>query len=144
MILKAAMFAPSARNTQAWQFVVINDHEKLKALSQIHPYGKMLKSAALAILVCGDMKKDKTLSYLIQNCSAATQNILLAANELSIGSVWLGIQPREDRIRNMMKFFNLPQHIVPISLISLGYPKEEPKQVNRFDASCIHYNGWTY
>jgi len=141
-ILKAAMYAPSARNSQAWHFVLEEERERLIQLAGIHPYGKMLDSAGAAILVCGDKKIDESLLYLVQNCAAATQNALLAAHELGLGAVWLGIQPREQRVQSMKEFFNLPDHIVPISLIAVGYPVQQPASVERFKPDRIQYGKW--
>ncbi|MFC1733621.1 nitroreductase family protein [candidate division KSB1 bacterium] len=141
-LLEAAMHAPSARNLQPWQFIVINEREKLDDLSEIHPYGKMLKEATLTILVCGDRNLESNDAYLLQNCVASTQNILLAAHDLGLGAVWLGVYPREQRINDIRKYFNLPDHILPISLISLGYPAETKEIPERFRKERVHYNGW--
>ena len=141
-LLKAGMYAPSARNVQPWYFVYTDKRDKLDELSEIHPYAKMLKEASLAILVCGDLEIEKTFSYIIQDCSAATQNILLAATDIGLGSVWLGIQPREDRIQNMKSYFNLPDHIIPVSLIAIGYPDEIKPTPERFIKERVKYNNW--
>lgn len=142
LILRAGMYAPSARNTQPWHFIVTDQRPQLDQLADIHPYGKMLKTATAAILVCGDTDIEKSLIYLVQDCSAATQNMLLAAHNVGLGSVWLGIQPRKKRIDAMRNFFNLPESIVPISLIALGIPDEKKRFPERFDSGRIHYNGW--
>jgi nitroreductase len=142
LLIKAAMYAPSARNTRPWHFIVVNERSQLDSLSEIHPYARMLKTATLAILVCGDTTLESSLEYLIQNCSAATQNILLAATSIGLGSVWLGIQPREARIRAMIDYFKLPPNILPITLIAIGYPDEEKSEIKRFDSNRIKYNGW--
>jgi len=141
-ILKAAMYAPSARNYQPWQFIVINERNKLDELSEIHPYGKMLKEATLAILVCGDRKLEPNDAYLCQNCAAATQNILLAAHDLGLGSVWLGVYPREQRMNDISRYLKLPEHILPVSLVSMGYPAEGKEIPKRFKEERVHYNGW--
>jgi nitroreductase len=106
-ILEAGMYAPSARNTRAWQFVVIENREKLDHLSQLHPYAKMLHQAPLAILVCGDRHLEKEEGYLTINCAAATQNILLAAYESGLGSVWLGVYPRTERMNKIAGYIKL-------------------------------------
>ncbi len=139
-ILEAAQYAPTARNQQPWHFVYTQSHNDLQALSELHPYGKMLANASLAILVCGDLKKDPTESYLIQNCAAATQNILLAAHSINLGAVWLGVHPREKRMQAMIDFFELPAHIIPISLVSIGYPDELPAHPERFNANLVSKN----
>ena len=142
LLVKAAMFAPSARNMQPWQFLVIDEREKLNALSRIHPYGKMLKESALAILICGDKRIEPHEGYLCLNCAAATQNILLAAHDLGLGSVWLGVYPRPERIQGIHSYFELPGYILPISLISLGYPAEEKENPERYKKERLHFNGW--
>lgn len=138
-ILKAAMFAPSARNTQPWYFIVTKERKRLDELAKLHPYAKMLNSATLAILVCGSLQIEPSENYLFQNCSAATQNILLAAHELGLGAVWLGIQPRKDRINKMIDFFHLPDYIIPISLIGIGHPNEIKEAPDRFKQERILY-----
>ncbi|NTW33233.1 MAG: nitroreductase family protein [Bacteroidetes bacterium] len=139
-LLKAAMYAPNANDTQAWQFIVINDRNILDAITKIHPYAKMLEKAPLAILVCGDKRLEKTEAYLNTNCSAATQNLLLAAYSLDLGSVWLGIYPREPRMKGLSELLNLPENLVPISLVAIGYPAEKTAIPERFKQEKIHYN----
>lgn len=141
-ILNAGMCAPSARNNQPWQFIVCQNPETLNVLSERHPYGKMLKEASLAILVCGDKSIDETESYLLQNCSAATQNILLAAHAVELGAVWLGIHPREERIQMCKEIFELPDFIMPVALISIGIPDEEKPKNSRFDEAKVKWEKW--
>jgi nitroreductase len=141
-LLKAAMYAPSARNTQSWQFIVVTERKILNEIKQLHPYAQMLAEAPLAILVCGDKTLEPNEGYLNTNCSAATQNILLASNDLGLGSVWLGIYPREERMKAMANLFKLPENIVPISLIALGYSKEAVTKPERFLPERIHNNKW--
>lgn len=136
-LLKAGMYAPTARNSRAWQFVVIQNREILDHLSQLHPYGKMLHQAPFAIVVCGDRNVDKEEGYLSINCAAATQNILLAAHELGLGSVWLGLYPRTDRMKDISEFLELPDHLMPVSLISLGFPAEQRPFPERFEIEKI-------
>lgn len=142
MLLKSAQYAPTARNLQPWHFIVFREKENLIQLASIHPHGKMLVEAGLAILVCGNKHIDETESYLIQNCSAATQNILLAAHALGLGAVWLGVHPRPDRMKGIIDFLSLPEHIVPISLISIGWPNEKPSQPVRFNPEKVSYEKW--
>jgi nitroreductase len=141
-LLNAAMMAPSARNTQSWQFVVIKSRSLLDKLSEIHPYAKMLKEAPLAILVCGDKSLEENDYYQCINCSAATQNILLAAHDLGVGSVWLGVYPRAERIEPIKELLNMPEGILPISLIALGYADEVKVKPERFVKEKVHYEGW--
>jgi nitroreductase len=141
-ILKAAMYAPSAMNYQAWQFVVINDKQKLDGILKVIPHAEMLKSSQAAILICGDMKLDNNIDYLQQNCSAATQNLMLATYALGLGSCWIGVYPVKEIIYGLQKMFNLPDTLLPISLVSLGYPAENPVADERFKMEKVHFNQW--
>lgn len=141
-ILKAAMFAPSARNLRPWHFIVVDDRSILEKMAGVHPYAKMLLEAPCAVVVCADESIQENAGYWAQDCSAALQNILLAAHSLGIGSVWLGVHPREDRTKGISELFGLPEKIKPLGIVSLGYPAEKPEQPNRFDPSRIHLNMW--
>jgi nitroreductase len=141
-LLEAAMYAPSGGNAQPWDFVVIRDKEKLLRITDVHPYSHPLKEANLAIVVCGNMKKEKFPGLWIQDCSAATQNILLAATDLGIGSVWLGIYPEEDRVNGLKDIIEAPDHIIPFSVVSLGYPDEKKKTPERFSQMNVHMEKW--
>jgi nitroreductase len=141
-ILKAAMYAPSAMNLQAWQFIVIDDKEILVDTIKSIPYAEMLRQSGAAIIVCGDSSVEKNESWLLQNCSAAIQNILLSSHGLGIGSCWIAIHGMEDVYKNIKAQFALPENIVPVSLISLGYPDEEVKTEERFKQDKIHHNKW--
>lgn len=141
-ILKAAMYAPSAMNLQPWHFVVIDDRDVLIETIKSISYAEMLKQSAAAILVCGDSLIEKNESWLLQNCSASIQNILLSAHGLGIGSCWIAIHGMDDVYKNIKTQFNLPENIVPVSLISLGYPDEVVKPEERFIQDKIHFNKW--
>jgi nitroreductase len=141
-LLNAAMSAPSAGNQQPWHFVIMDDKNIFKELPKFHPSSEMLMDAQKAILVCGDLKLDKHKDMWIQDCSAATQNILLAARAIGLGSCWLGVYPREQRIQNLRNLLNIPKNVIPFSIISLGYPAEKQKEVNRYKDSRIHINKW--
>jgi len=142
MILKAAMHAPSARNRQPWHFIIISDRQILKKLAEVSPSWKMLEEAANAIVVCGDLELEDAESFIIQDCSAATQNILLAAHELGLGSVWLGVHPREDRLEPLRKILKIPGHILPVSMVSIGKPDEYREQPDRYNIERIHQDNW--
>lgn len=141
-IIASAMQAPSARNLQAWHFVVSQNRLQLNQLSAIHPYGKMLSLAGCAILVCGDLSVEPEIGYNAVNCGAAIQNILLTAHNEGLGAVWLGVYPRQSRILDMASFFDLPGNIIPIGLVSIGWPNESLAPVNRFDPAKIHFEKW--
>ncbi len=141
-ILEAAMFAPSARNLRPWHFIVVDDRSILEKMAEVHPYAKMLLDAPCAIVVCADEKVQENSGYWAQDCSAALQNILLAAHSLGIGSVWLGVHPREERTVGIVKLFGLPEKIKPLGIVSLGYPAEKPSNPQRFETEKIHINKW--
>jgi len=141
-LLEAAVSAPSAGNQQPWHFVILDDKITFQDILTFHPNAKMLKEAQKAILVCGDLSLEKFKGYWLLDCAAATQNILLAAHAKEVGSCWLGIYPREDRMTRMKKLLGMPDHVIPFSLISLGYPAEEKSKEDRYDSSRIHYNKW--
>jgi nitroreductase len=141
-LLKAAMSAPSAHNQQPWQFIVIRDRQILNEIPKFHPYAQMLKSAPLAILVCGDEKALSAPDYWPQDCAAATQNILLAAHSLGLGAVWLGVYPSQSRRQELKKLCALPDPITPFALVSIGHPTEGKPPANRYDAARVHYDRW--
>jgi nitroreductase len=141
-ILKAAMSAPSAGNERPWHFIVLTKREILDAIPTFHPYAGMLKQAHAAILVCGDPTAEKHTGYWVLDCAAATENMLLAVHAHGLGSVWCGVYPTEDRVANLRRLLKLPDHIVPFSLLPLGFPAETKQVQDRFDNSRIHRNGW--
>ena len=143
-ILRAAMQSPSAANMQPWHFVVINDRRLIDRIPDFHPYSSFLREAPVAIVVCGDLERDRLLdaSYWVQGCSAATQNLLLAAHAIGLGSVWLGVYPRRERIEGLHRLLQLPDNLVPLNIVSLGHPAEPPAQVDRFDPSRVSRNIW--
>jgi len=141
-VLKAGMSAPSAGDEQPWHFVIIDQHGLLEKISEIHPYAKMLKGTPAAVLVCGDQKVPKFKDFWIQDCSAASENMLLAAHDLGLGAVWIGIYPAERPIRELRSLLNIPEHIAPFSIIAMGYPVEEKSGRLRYDVSRIHSNLW--
>jgi nitroreductase len=139
-LLHAAMSAPSAGNQQPWQFVIITERQKLDVIPTFHPYAGMVKLAPVAILVCGDTRLDKNKGYWVQDCSAATQNLLLAAHAHGLGAVWVGVYPREERMKDFRKLLGIPEEVIPFALIPLGYPAEAKPPSNRYDLSRIHTN----
>jgi nitroreductase len=141
-ILKAGMNAPSAGDEQPWHFVIIDKHDLLLKISETHPYAKMLKDAPTAVLVCGDQNVLKFKDLWIQDCSAASENMLLAAHDMGLGAVWIGIYPAENLVREVRGIMNIPQHIVPFSIIGMGYPAEEKTGRLRYDKSKVHNNIW--
>lgn len=141
-LIKAAMYAPSAMNLQPWHFIVINSENVIAETVKSVPHAEMIKQSHNAILVCGDSSVEKNESWLIQNCSAAVQNILLAAYDLGLGSCWIAVHGMNDVVKNLQKQFKLPVGIIPIALIALGYPDEDVKTEERFNTEKIHFNNW--
>jgi len=139
-LLEAGMQAPSAHNSQPWHFVLIDKRDILFKITKIHPYAKMLDHAPLAIAVCGDLRLEKSIEYLSLNCAAVTENILLAAHALNLGAVWLGIYPRQDRMKELSKLLNLPETVRPMTLIATGKAAEKKPAENHFKAERIHKN----
>ncbi|NHJ38485.1 MAG: nitroreductase family protein [Asgard group archaeon] len=140
--LEVAMCAPSAGNEQPWHFIIIDDPLILCKIPTFHNHAKMLKDASIAILVCCDMNLDHHNGMWIQDCSAASENMLIAINAEGLGAVWLGIYPREERITGLRGLLDIPDYIIPFSLISIGYPAEKLLKANRYNESRIHYNKW--
>lgn len=141
-LVKAGMFAPSAMNYRPWHFMIIDKREILDALFEINTHAEMLKEAQAAIMICGDRNFEGNEGLLIQNCSAATQNILLQAHAEGLGAVWVGIYPFEALVKGVKSYFNLPKHILPISIAVLGYPAENPEPDERYEVNKLHTNGW--
>lgn len=141
-LLRAAMAAPSAGNEQPWHYIIINDRRVLDEIPKIHQYAQMCKEAPAAIIVCGDETLQKYEGYWVQDCAAATQNILLEVEEKGLGAVWCGIYPTMKRVEDFKKMFNMPENITPFSLIVLGYKGEEKEPANRYNESRVHYNKW--
>lgn len=137
LMLRAGMAAPSGKDTRPWEFILISDRAQLDSMAASLPYAKMLTQAHYAIVVCGDSVRS---SYWYLDCSAAAQNILLAAESLGLGAVWTAAYPYEDRMKVVREHTNLPDTILPLCVIPFGYPatKEQPKQ--KFDEKKIHYN----
>ncbi|MDR3302915.1 MAG: nitroreductase family protein [Treponema sp.] len=142
-LLRAAFEAPSAHNRRPWEFIVITDAADLNAVAAMSPYAKMLPGAAAAIVVCVNLNMgtaglaDDT--WWTQDLSAATENILLQIVEEGLGGVWIGWYPAMDRVKTFAEYFKLPSHILPFSVVALGYPVELPKKACRFDPTKVHY-----
>lgn len=142
-LLEAAMAAPSAGNQRPWHFVVLRDRETLNAITQCHPYAPMLKEAPLAVVVCGDPSLEKHQGFWVQDCAAATQNILIAAEALDLGSVWLGVYPEDDRVKAIQKLLGIPEGIVPLSIVAVGHPAERKPVPERFQPDRVHQEKWS-
>ena len=142
-IVKAGMFAPSANNRRPWHFIIVDDQSTLDRIRNVHPYASMLSEASHAIVICGDETLQNGPLYYPLDCSAATQNILLAAHSMGYGAVWLGVHPREERVKAISEIFGLPRHIKPVSIVSIGVPVSiHEKQPERFEPEKIRRNSW--
>ena len=144
-LVKAGMAAPSAVNKQPWAFVVITRRATLERLGEQLPYAKMLKQAAAAIVVCGDLHHalpGDAQELWIQDCAAATQNILLAAEALHLGAVWTAAYPADDRIDTVRQALALPEHIVPLNVIPIGYPTGDDKPKDKWNPDNVHWEAW--
>jgi len=138
-LLEAGMAAPSASNRKPWHLVVVDDRDTLHALANAHPFGKMLAGAALAIAVCGD---PAISDWWVVDCSAATENILVAAAGLGLGAVWLGAHGRPDREQAIRDVLGIPGTIGVLSLLSIGHPAEFKEPRTQFDPSRVHRGAW--
>jgi len=143
-LLEAAMAAPSAMTKDPWRFVTVRDKQTLSTLATLHPGAAMLSSAALAIVVCGDLDAafERHISYLLQDCSAATENLLLAAHAQGLGACWVGIHPGEPLIKRMRELLSLPASFVPVAVVSLGQPGEQLPARTRYNAGYVHREKW--
>ena len=143
-VLEAAMAAPSANAKDPWEILVVQDSDTRGKIAAGLPYGQMLARAPVGFVVCGDLQRvnGQHLSYLLQDCSACIENLLLALSMLGLGGVWLGVHPREDRIAHLRGLFRLPDHIVPIGVVAAGFPSESHPPRTRFDAARVHREQW--
>jgi len=139
-LLEAAMAAPSASNRKPWHFIVVTERQALDNLAEEHPYGKMLFQAPLCIAVCGDPPISER--FWVQDCSAATENLLLAAAALGLGAVWLGVHPSEERVAAVREALSIPETIVPLNLISIGHPAENKEPRTQYDEARVHRGRW--
>jgi nitroreductase len=140
-LLRAAMQAPSAANQQPWEFLVVTGKENLIALSQCSPYAASLKNAKVGIVVLANQERLMFKDYWQQDLGAATQNILLEATELELGTVWYGTAPDQERMKYIQNLYDLQENLVPFSVIAIGYPKKEDANsfVDRYDEKRVHY-----
>jgi nitroreductase len=144
LLLQAAMAAPSAVAKDPWRFIVIRQPDRLKQIAAILPHGTMIATASLGIAVCGDLEvaHDRELSYLLQDCSAAIENLLLAAHALGLGACWLGVHPRENRIRQISQLLKLPATVIPVSCVAVGYAGEHKDPRSRYNSNYVHFEQW--
>jgi len=143
-LFEAAMAAPSAVAKDPWHFILVRDRKMLDKIVKILPSGQMLRQAPAAVIVCGDINRANLneVSYMLQDLSAAVENILLAATALGLGSCWLGMHPRPDRMNGIRNLFSLPENIIPMCGVALGWPAEQPEPRTRYNPERIHLEKW--
>jgi len=142
-LLKAIMQAPSAVNQQPWEVIVIENKDTLKKLSEMSPYSKMVADSAVTFVLVANSENLKVASAWQQDMGAATENLLLEAVELELGAVWLGGATSEDNMNFLRKFFDLPENILPFSVVPIGYPEGQGNVfIDRFNKNKVHYEGW--
>jgi nitroreductase len=142
--LECAMAAPSACCRDPWRFVVVRDATTRSKIADALPNGKMLTQAPVGIVVCGDLSAahDGELSYMLQDCSAAVENLLLAIHALGLGACWLGVHPRQQRVDALRALLAIPEPVLPIACVALGHPAETKRPRTRFDAAHVHRERW--
>lgn len=143
-ILRAGFCAPSACNYQPWQFVVVKEKTRLLKLATTSPYATPLETAVCAIVVLADLSCNPSLDYCQQDCAAATQNMLIQANKLGIGSCWLGGYPNQDRVEAIRSILSVPEGIVPLWTIALGYPDQKLNIQDKWKPEKIHRESYAH
>ncbi|NLY86114.1 MAG: nitroreductase family protein [Tissierellia bacterium] len=142
LILKAGFQAPSAHNYEPREYVVVRDKQVLDKIADFHQYAKMLPKAGCGIVVCGDTTKQEDMGFLVEDCSASIQNMLLAAHGLGLGAVWCGLYSRQNLVEAMSETLNLPKHIIPIGLVVVGVKAQDKEPIDRYNEEKIHYDKW--
>lgn len=142
-LLRAGMQAPSAGNERPWHFVVIRSRDAMQKINESQPYAKMLEKAPLCIAVCGDRRAQSfPFDFWVQDCSAAIQNMLLEAEHLGLGGVWLGVYPVPERVSNISALLGLPEDVLPLGLLAFGQPAGHPEPADRFLPERVHKETW--
>jgi nitroreductase len=144
-LLRAAMAAPTAGNKQPWKFVIIKDKNTLEAISEHFHTMTTVKYAPMAIVVCGDMNltfPEDGCDYWVEDASAATENMLLAAHGMGLGAVWCGIYPMQKRVKWLKELLKMPENIVPLNVVPIGYPAEDPAPKDKWKPENVHYELW--
>ena len=146
-LLRAAMSAPTAVNKQPWAFVAIDDRAELDSLTAVLPYARMLSQAPLAIVVCGDLSKsidgeNADRGFWIQDVSAATENLLLAAHALGLGAVWTGVYSDAERVNGVREHLGMPENIIPLAVVPVGYPTGPQEPKDKWKPENVHFNRW--
>ena len=144
-LLRAAMAAPTALNKQPWAFIVVTDEALLTQMGEAMPYSRCGNHPACAIVPCGDLSKTiegEMAAFWVNDVSAATENILLAAHSMGLGAVWTGLHPDMNRAAVVQQMLGLPEHIIPLCIVPVGVPAEQPEVKEKYKAENVHHNGW--
>lgn len=142
-LLRAAMHAPSAHNRQLWHFIVCTDRQELAEFDRMHPYASMLKQAPVCIVVCADLSLESGESFYQQDCAAATENILICAQDMGLGACWMGVAPDKTRMEDFKSYLKLPAQVEVFSLIAVGWPDEKKKRAeDRYKPERVHHDKW--
>lgn len=141
-LLRAAMNAPSACNEQPWEFVVIKNRDIFKEIRTFQRFSAPLDTAACTIVVCGDTTRQRFDGFWIQDCSAATENLLLEAEHLGLGAVWMGLHPIKHWTDRMSALLKLPEKVIPLGIIAVGHPAEHPAPADRYQPDRVHFDQW--
>jgi len=140
-LLRAAMAAPSAGNQQPWEFVVVRDRETLAAVPSFHPYARVLERTPVAIVVCG-RAAGRWPQFWGQDCAAAVENVLIEAQLLGLGAVWLGVHPLEERVVGLRRLLGMPDDVIPFAVVAVGHPAERKSPSDRYDPGRVHAERW--
>ncbi|MGC8873660.1 MAG: nitroreductase family protein [Chloroflexia bacterium] len=138
-LLEAAMAAPSASNRQPWEFVIVQDRRGRERLAATHPWSRMCAKAGAVFVVCGYPERSR---HWVEDCSAATENLLLAATSLGLGAVWVAVYPDEQAERFVRGELGIPSEVRVLCLVPVGYPAEEKPPHTKYDPARVHYERW--
>lgn len=136
-LLRAAMNAPTARNTQSWRFMVVTNREALNSMTELQPYTNMMKTAYCAIIVMGDRNASQPDEYLYVDAAAAIENMLIEAVHQGLGTCWCAIGPRQERIDLFREYYHIKDHLIPIAAVAVGYGDEVKEKQDRYDPDKV-------
>ena len=145
-ILAEALTAPSSRNSRSTRFLVVDRHDLIARMAGMRDYGSaFMEGAPLAVVVCADLTRNPGAScdWWVMDASAASENLLLAAHAVGLGAVWTGVYPRSERVKAVRTILGLPESVVPLNVIPIGYPAETPEPKQKWNPGNIRRNGWT-
>ena len=142
MILKAGFAAPSAHNLRPWHFIQLRNDATLQHIADLHPYAKMLPDAGSGIVICGDKTISETEGFMVQDCSAAIQNMLIAINGLGLGGVWIGVYPVPELMKGLKEYFHIPDTVLPIGIIAVGHKAGSRYPFDKYDPERVHMDQW--